>query len=858
MAFGDLFRFNDVFESEKDSINKRRKRLRDEGVNRPDIDLEPEAFDETKLTASDGTTPLRPTEKSEVVGLSLSGGGGVRSAAFCLGALQALHGAGILKKVDYLSTVSGGGYTGASVSAGMTADGGHFPFESYLSEDETPSLQHVRDYSNYLFPNGLSDILYNVSIYLRGLVANAVLVLPFLLVFAAFTIISKPVVGQSSEPNLLGYPIPNVFSFNHFVVTSYLGIALLAFVIVWGIQRSFVAGRAATDFPSAWTTFGGRFLLVVLLSAFCELQPFILDAMFDEQAHGFFPSLVATIRHAALYLAPLAAAIAFAAHKFGEVVKSALESEKIRKQIFGYAAKLVIYVAGVIVPLLLWILYLQFAFWGLRSGARNGYYAPGWIADLAGLLPDLTTPIWGGAKLAIAELYVVVSVVCVIIALFLRPNANSLHALYRDRLSKAFIFRPRKTVPRDSATGAQPPLDPQPMKLTELSEQFAPYHLVNTALNVEGSKEVNRRNRNADFFLLSRNFVGSRTTDYVATADMEQVMPGLDVGTAVAISGAAVSSDMGAATIKPLVPTLALLNIRLAYWMRNPKWVFRRGRWNRCANYYFLREAFGGLTEKLKSVYLSDGGHIENLGMYELLRRRCKVIIAVDSEADPQMAFGAFNVLERYARIDLGVRIDLPWQQITSMTRATGEAIDSTGDCVKNFGPHVAVGEISYPGGRKGVLVYIKSSLTGDENDYVFHYKKRYSAFPHETTLDQLFSEEQFEAYRALGFHAANRFFDRRDDFAHLDSAQYPCARDHLEFLDQMFPVTAAPDPCWPRQHATFVDWLSADAANAVTQAARAQANAASPGVIAQAASKIADAVAANVPQPTSRRKKKR
>jgi len=73
------------------------------------------------------------------------------------------------------------------------------------------------------------------------------------------------------------------------------------------------------------------------------------------------------------------------------------------------------------------------------------------------------------------------------------------------------------------------------------------------------------------------------------------------------------------------------------------------------------------------------------------------------------------------------------------------------------------IGEISYPSDRKGILIYIKSSLTGDENDYVFHYKKRYSAFPHETTLDQLFSEEQFEAYRALGFHATHGFFDRRD-----------------------------------------------------------------------------------------------
>ena len=100
------------------------------------------------------------------------------------------------------------------------------------------------------------------------------------------------------------------------------------------------------------------------------------------------------------------------------------------------------------------------------------------------------------------------------------------------------------------------------------------------------------------------------------------------------------------------------------------------------------------------------------------------------------------------------------------------------------------IGEISYPSDRKGILIYIKSSLTGDENDYVFHYKKRYSAFPHETTLDQLFSEEQFEAYRALGFHATHGFFDRRDQFAHRDPKENACVEDLLDFLDDLFPLT--------------------------------------------------------------------
>jgi hypothetical protein len=190
------------------------------------------------------------------------------------------------------------------------------------------------------------------------------------------------------------------------------------------------------------------------------------------------------------------------------------------------------------------------------------------------------------------------------------------------------------------------------------------------------------------------------------------------------------------------------------------------------------------------------------------------------------------------------VRINLPWQQITDVSKATGKAIDTEGDCEKKPGPHVAIGEIRYPGGRKGILIYIKSSLTGDENDYVFHYKKRYGAFPHETTLDQLFSEEQFEAYRALGFHATHRFFGRRDRFAHLDSKDNPSVKGDIAFLDALF-QPLAPDLSWPQQHTTFADWLTADEKAEAEQAAAKSAE----------KSLLADVAA---PQQKSRRPRRR
>lgn len=106
-------------------------------------------------------------------------------------------------------------------------------------------------------------------------------------------------------------------------------------------------------------------------------------------------------------------------------------------------------------------------------------------------------------------------------------------------------------------------------------------------------------------------------------------------------------------------------------------------------------------------------------------------------------------------------------------------------------GPHCAVGQIDYPDGGKGVMVYIESSFTGDENDYVTDYKKRYPQFPHETTADQFFSEEQFEVYRALGFHAGYGVFGPRDGFAQLDD-KFPDAWTSVYTLAQLFPAMSA------------------------------------------------------------------
>jgi hypothetical protein len=245
-----------------------------------------------------------------------------------------------------------------------------------------------------------------------------------------------------------------------------------------------------------------------------------------------------------------------------------------------------------------------------------------------------------------------------------------------------------------------------------------------------------------------------------------------------AISGAAVSANMGSQTIRALSPTLALLNIRLGYWLRNPRDLRKKKkRFGTLLHYwtnllsdklFILPEMLNLLDELSPRIYLTDGGHIENLGVYELIKRGCKLIIVVDAEADPHMAFRSLMKLDRYSRIDFGVRIRLPYDRIASVTNSVGRTMEHGAPVRANEGPHCAIGCILYENGEEGIIVYFKASLTGDERGYVLDYKHRNAAFPHETTSDQFFSEEQFEVYRDLGFHMVDKFFNNTDEFSFL------------------------------------------------------------------------------------------
>jgi Patatin-like phospholipase len=786
-----VFEFHEIFEKEIVEINSRRDKFK-----RDKVKLEKENVDRY------GNPVLRPTKSSALAGLSLSGGG-IRSASFCLGVLQALNTLDLLKKVDYLSTVSGGGYIGTSMCAAMSsAKTNEFPFASELAADEPVGLQHIRDYSNYLFPRGATvfgNLVRNLVVYMRGVVFSFILTLPFLLFFAMITIALNRDADGLETPSLIGisqlqlgifgnWEIPLFSNFKHFAIAFDTLVIFLGFLALWGVCRSANINQKFGEIGRPGAVIASILLLLVLVAVFTDAQKYILIEIIQWQRDGILvPKWIGRVT---AFFAAFSAAVGFLASYAAQILKNGLEDPRLRARILRFATQAAIYLAAAALPFLLWVAYLHLALWGLcvkSCGPGVGYFAPAFVMSIGDFIAKYSGFILLPPSPSPLQIYVVVTTVLAVLLLIYGPNANTLHRLYRDRLSKAFIFDPSKVAPinrldlinltgvREANVGdnERRPQDLKALdrlKLSEIDCQYPPYQLINTALNIGGSKYANRRGRNADFFMFSPKYTGSRATRYVKTTDLEENSGDLDIATAMAVSGAAASSNMGANTIRALTPTLTLLNVRLGFWLTNPTALVKSRVGASFASlfevFYFIKELLGLLREDDGRVYLTDGGHIENLGIYELLHRRCRLVIAVDAEADEKMNFTSLMALERHALIDLGVRIDLPWAAIRDVTRkAANEVADSGGmsTTAAPHGPHCAIGEIEYPDKQKGFLLYIKSSLTGDENDGIIDHKRRFPEFPHETTADQFFSEEQFEVYRALGFHAAMRGLNGED-----------------------------------------------------------------------------------------------
>jgi hypothetical protein len=223
---------------------------------------------------------------------------------------------------------------------------------------------------------------------------------------------------------------------------------------------------------------------------------------------------------------------------------------------------------------------------------------------------------------------------------------------------------------------------------------------------------------------------------------------GVSLGTAVAISGAAASPNMGYHSSPVVAFIMTLFNARLGAWLGNPG-PPGKGAWREAgpmsAVRSLVKEALGQTSDQSAYVYLSDGGHFENLGLYEMVRRRCRAIVVLDGGCDPDFTYDDLGNALRKIRIDLRIPIDFG---------------DAQARPLRERRKRCAVGTIRYSAvdgpGTDGQLVYVKPMLLKNEGPDVVSYAAAHPAFPHQPTGDQWFDESQTESYRSLGLHTVD------------------------------------------------------------------------------------------------------
>ena len=305
------------------------------------------------------------------------------------------------------------------------------------------------------------------------------------------------------------------------------------------------------------------------------------------------------------------------------------------------------------------------------------------------------------------------------------------------------------------------------LRLPSIPKDGRPLPILNTSLNVVRGKELALQSRKARSFALTpihggftRVVQDKRRWDafYAPTEKLACKLPGfkhgVTLGTAVAISGAAASPNMGSYSEPGLGFLMTLFDVRLGWWIGNPS---GKGWQNGSPELGFaclLQELLGTTNDESKYVYLSDGGHFENLAIYELVRRRCKLIIASDASCDSEYTFGDLHnadgaMPDGFRRGDCSAMTlkKSPPNRLPVIPRHSGP---------KHILPSEGFGTAPILLKEDGTIIYLKPALVHSDPCDVLAYAKKDKSFPHDTTANQWFDEAHFENYRALGEASAS------------------------------------------------------------------------------------------------------
>jgi hypothetical protein len=416
-----------------------------------------------------------------------------------------------------------------------------------------------------------------------------------------------------------------------------------------------------------------------------------------------------------------------------------------------------------------------------------------------------------GHEVLIAQGFIAAGLFLIIAIAAMKIDVNrfSMHGVYRNRLVRAFLGGARASRAVDPFTDFDPEDNRRVSELkAQKNNRRVLYPVINVTLNLVGGQNLAWQERKASSFIITPFYCGSAilgdkitgvatanspqkwTGAYVETKDyggkepdLDRDKTGISLGTAITISGAAASPSMGYNSSPATAFLMTLFNVRLGAWLSNPaadipKAEVQAGPTS--ALKPLLTEALGLTDAKSDNVYLSDGGHFDNLGIYEMIRRRCRYILVVDADQDENFDFGDLARSVRFAAIDLNAKIEFTSIKMVPMQEAKEDSVT------------FAVGQITYAESpaERSVLVYLKPTYFYQTAPIdVRSYGTTSPTFPHETTLDQWFGEAQFESYRRLGEYLMGKLYD-----VQLPKMQPPLPQgdEKGHTLEQFFTAAAA------------------------------------------------------------------
>jgi hypothetical protein len=680
-------------------------------------------------------------DQAPSTGLALSGGG-IRSAVFCLGVLQGLAKHGVLKNFDYMSTVSGGGYIGSSLTW-FTRAATPFGVERnnipYGIDDPaqpppknprgTPLLPYLRRHGSYLDPSGPLSLLAGAAVVLRGIVLNLFVIwLP--LVTAAFVPLRAlyRCIAYATAHNGIVWLKPLTFSAAAWIVFAILAMAYSLYSGWRAKIHRDMPYRLRQDYE--WITPYVLKALVPLL--IMGSLPYVRDLVFQRVMSEGVWGFAMTVGGAALGL-------------WSRLVPKGDQASNVPAWVGPVGVGLVFYGIGLLAYTLSGILFVD-----------------------GNVLPD-AEPLAALTGIATFAAFV---------GYFVDLNETTLHRFYRDRLMEAFMPDmddrgvPIGKMASEADAGRL-------HKMCDPANPKAPYHLicahlVLTSIDKRGvnPKWLDRwRIRGGDSFLFSPRYCGGNAVGWYPT-ETNKAFSSLSLPTVVAASGAAVNPDAASAGVGPqrnmlFAILMALLNLRLGIWLPNPAKYGER-RYAPAPNHFNagLASVLDCMSQISRFLQIADGGNFDNLGVYELLRRGVRTIVVCDATGDPDCAFEDLQNLLGRAEADFGVTITFEPPPLGPLMPSKEDARFPLG--VAFASQPFVVGEIRYPNKDTGRIYCIKPTIFAGLRLHVLGFKGAFPAFPNDSTVDQFFNEARFEAYRELGFACVDKMLEDENVLGHL------------------------------------------------------------------------------------------